>query len=400
MVRHLGRPSVRARRSEERASVRRRRIGGGLGTVAGEPDRLSRTTASIGARSEVGRRRDRRGKLGARHGCFHQPEHQDPTIARRAKSVTVVSAGSVVVAGSLPSGEGGCQLYCAVIVKQVDARTRSKTEHQRTAARLKAESAPKLPLSKRETMSVRPQILSREHRRQMRVAGRLASELLDYLTPHVVSGVTTGASTTSRTSTWSTSRARSGARSTTRRPATRPTRRRLHVGQPRRVPRHSRRQETEGRRHRQHRRHRDQGRLSRRHQPHVLRRRAVDPGQAPGRRRPTRRCGAASAPVRPGAHLGDIGAAIQKLRRGPWLLGGARVLRPRHRPQFHEEPQVLHYGRRRHRAQAAAGHDLHRRADDQRRQARHPLPRRRLDDRHRGSFAVRAMGAHGARDDR
>jgi 2,3,4,5-tetrahydropyridine-2,6-dicarboxylate N-succinyltransferase len=38
-----------------------------------------------------------------------------------------VPAGSVVVAGSLPSGEGSCHLYCAVIVKQVDARTRAKT---------------------------------------------------------------------------------------------------------------------------------------------------------------------------------------------------------------------------------------------------------------------------------
>ncbi len=38
-----------------------------------------------------------------------------------------VPAGSVVVAGSLPSGEGNCHLYCAVIVKQVDARTRAKT---------------------------------------------------------------------------------------------------------------------------------------------------------------------------------------------------------------------------------------------------------------------------------
>ncbi|MFI4902991.1 MAG: 2,3,4,5-tetrahydropyridine-2,6-dicarboxylate N-succinyltransferase [Burkholderiales bacterium] len=38
-----------------------------------------------------------------------------------------VPAGSVVVAGSLPSGEGGCHLYCAVIVKRVDARTRAKT---------------------------------------------------------------------------------------------------------------------------------------------------------------------------------------------------------------------------------------------------------------------------------
>jgi len=37
-----------------------------------------------------------------------------------------VPAGSVVVAGSLPSG-GNCSLYCAVIVKKVDARTRAKT---------------------------------------------------------------------------------------------------------------------------------------------------------------------------------------------------------------------------------------------------------------------------------
>ncbi len=37
-----------------------------------------------------------------------------------------VPAGSVVVAGSMPS-TGGVNLYCAVIVKKVDARTRSKT---------------------------------------------------------------------------------------------------------------------------------------------------------------------------------------------------------------------------------------------------------------------------------
>jgi len=38
-----------------------------------------------------------------------------------------VPAGSVVVAGSLPSSEGNCHLYCAVIVKKVDAKTRAKT---------------------------------------------------------------------------------------------------------------------------------------------------------------------------------------------------------------------------------------------------------------------------------
>jgi 2,3,4,5-tetrahydropyridine-2-carboxylate N-succinyltransferase len=38
-----------------------------------------------------------------------------------------VPSGSVVVPGSLPSGEGKPSLYCAVIVKRVDAQTRAKT---------------------------------------------------------------------------------------------------------------------------------------------------------------------------------------------------------------------------------------------------------------------------------
>ena len=37
-----------------------------------------------------------------------------------------VPAGSVVVSGNLPSGDGKYSLYCAVIVKQVDEKTRSK----------------------------------------------------------------------------------------------------------------------------------------------------------------------------------------------------------------------------------------------------------------------------------
>lgn len=39
-----------------------------------------------------------------------------------------VPAGSVVVSGSLPSACGKYSLYCAVIVKKVDAKTRAKTE--------------------------------------------------------------------------------------------------------------------------------------------------------------------------------------------------------------------------------------------------------------------------------
>ena len=38
-----------------------------------------------------------------------------------------IPAGSVVVSGNLPSKDGSYSLYCAVIIKQVDERTRSKT---------------------------------------------------------------------------------------------------------------------------------------------------------------------------------------------------------------------------------------------------------------------------------
>ena len=38
-----------------------------------------------------------------------------------------VPSGSVVVAGNMPSADGSHSLYCAVIVKRVDAKTRSKT---------------------------------------------------------------------------------------------------------------------------------------------------------------------------------------------------------------------------------------------------------------------------------
>jgi 2,3,4,5-tetrahydropyridine-2-carboxylate N-succinyltransferase len=38
-----------------------------------------------------------------------------------------IPPGSVVVSGNLPSSDGKYSLYCAVIVKQVDAKTRAKT---------------------------------------------------------------------------------------------------------------------------------------------------------------------------------------------------------------------------------------------------------------------------------
>jgi 2,3,4,5-tetrahydropyridine-2,6-dicarboxylate N-succinyltransferase len=38
-----------------------------------------------------------------------------------------IPPGSVVVSGTLPGGDGRYSLYCAVIIKQVDAKTRAKT---------------------------------------------------------------------------------------------------------------------------------------------------------------------------------------------------------------------------------------------------------------------------------
>lgn len=48
---------------------------------------------------------------------------------RKSGKITygVIPSGSVVVPGSLPSSDGSHSLYCAVIVKRVDAKTRSKT---------------------------------------------------------------------------------------------------------------------------------------------------------------------------------------------------------------------------------------------------------------------------------
>lgn len=42
-------------------------------------------------------------------------------------SYGIVPPGSVVVSGSLPAADGSHSLYCAVIVKQVDEKTRAKT---------------------------------------------------------------------------------------------------------------------------------------------------------------------------------------------------------------------------------------------------------------------------------
>jgi 2,3,4,5-tetrahydropyridine-2-carboxylate N-succinyltransferase len=55
---------------------------------------------------------------------------QSTRIYERSSGVVhqgAVPPGSVVVAGSMPAKDGSHSLYCAVIVKRVDAQTRAKT---------------------------------------------------------------------------------------------------------------------------------------------------------------------------------------------------------------------------------------------------------------------------------
>jgi 2,3,4,5-tetrahydropyridine-2,6-dicarboxylate N-succinyltransferase len=101
-------------------------IGGVLEPLQANPT-IIEDNCFIGARSEVveGVIVEENAVLGM--GVFIGQSTKIFDRASGAVTYGRVPAGSVVVAGSLPSGEGNCQLYCAVIVKQVDAKTRAKT---------------------------------------------------------------------------------------------------------------------------------------------------------------------------------------------------------------------------------------------------------------------------------
>jgi 2,3,4,5-tetrahydropyridine-2,6-dicarboxylate N-succinyltransferase len=104
--------------------------GAGIGGVL-EPLQASPTIIEdncfIGARSEVveGVIVERGSVIGM--GVFLGQSTRIYNRATGEISYGRVPAGSVVVSGSLPSADGKYSLYCAVIVKQVDERTRSKT---------------------------------------------------------------------------------------------------------------------------------------------------------------------------------------------------------------------------------------------------------------------------------
>ncbi|MGY0632719.1 2,3,4,5-tetrahydropyridine-2,6-dicarboxylate N-succinyltransferase [Luteimonas sp. A478] len=104
--------------------------GAGIGGVL-EPLQASPTIIEdncfIGARSEVveGVVVGRNSVIGM--GVFLGQSTRIYNRATGEVSYGYVPPGSVVVAGSLPAEDGSHSLYCAVIVKQVDDRTRAKT---------------------------------------------------------------------------------------------------------------------------------------------------------------------------------------------------------------------------------------------------------------------------------
>jgi 2,3,4,5-tetrahydropyridine-2-carboxylate N-succinyltransferase len=101
-------------------------IGGVLEPLQAAPT-IIEDDCFVGARSEVveGVIVERGSVIGM--GVFIGQSTRIYDRATKTISYGRVPAGSVVVSGSLPAADGSHSLYCAVIVKQVDERTRSKT---------------------------------------------------------------------------------------------------------------------------------------------------------------------------------------------------------------------------------------------------------------------------------
>ena len=101
-------------------------IGGVLEPIQANPT-IIEDNCFIGARSEVveGVVVEENSVLGM--GVFIGQSTKIYDRATGEVSYGRIPAGSVVVSGNLPSSDGKYSLYCAVIVKRVDAQTRAKT---------------------------------------------------------------------------------------------------------------------------------------------------------------------------------------------------------------------------------------------------------------------------------
>jgi len=120
--------SVLAQIAENVPSFRRARHRRRARAAAGQSTIIEGRTAS--SARDVGKswKRDRQEGSVISWACSSGQEHQDLITASAAKySYGRVPAGSVVVSALAAASDGKCNLYCAVIVQQVDAKTRAKT---------------------------------------------------------------------------------------------------------------------------------------------------------------------------------------------------------------------------------------------------------------------------------
>jgi 2,3,4,5-tetrahydropyridine-2-carboxylate N-succinyltransferase len=101
-------------------------IGGVLEPLQANPV-IIEDNVFIGARSEVAEGVIVRENAVISMGVFLSQSTK--IVDRKTGEVTYgeIPSGAVVVPGTLPAGDGGPSLSCAVIVKRVDARTRAKT---------------------------------------------------------------------------------------------------------------------------------------------------------------------------------------------------------------------------------------------------------------------------------
>ena len=85
------------------------------------------TWATVGSCAQIGKNVHLSGGVGI--GGVLEPLQATKIFDRETGEITYgrIPPGSVVVSGNLPAKDGTHSLYCAVIVKKVDAQTRSKT---------------------------------------------------------------------------------------------------------------------------------------------------------------------------------------------------------------------------------------------------------------------------------
>ena len=122
-----GRPSVPARRSAATCTSPAASASAACWNRCRRARPSSRTTASSARAPRSSRASSSSAARCSRWASSSARARGSTTARPREITYGRVPAGSVVVPGNLPAADGSHSLYCAVIVKRVDAQTRAKT---------------------------------------------------------------------------------------------------------------------------------------------------------------------------------------------------------------------------------------------------------------------------------